>query len=54
MTRNKKKIDYLMSTGISSNTFDSLVTPDYFLEKTLFTAMKKVKKNYATTICTRS
>ena len=54
MTRNKKKIDYLMTTsGISSNALEFLTSSDTYLEKKLFTAMGKVKKNYGSTICKR-
>jgi hypothetical protein len=42
------------TTEISEPAFNGLVQSDFYLEKNLFTAMKKVKKVYADTICTRS
>jgi len=44
----------LLETGISTNSLDSLIATDSYIERNLFTAMKKVKKNYGATICTWS
>lgn len=41
----------MTTSGISSNSLDGLTNPETYLEKKLFTAMGKVKKNYANTIC---
>jgi hypothetical protein len=49
-----KKQYIIDQTGASDQAIAGLLTPGYYLERGLMTAMKKVKKVYANTFCTRS
>ena len=50
-TRDFEKMDYIYDkTGLSEQAMQSLLTPGYYLERNLMTAMKKVKKVYNDTI----
>lgn len=54
-TRDYAKMQYIYAqTGISEQAMNGLLTPGYYLERNLMTAMKKVKKVYNNTFCTRS
>ena len=55
LTRDYEKIQYIYdNTGLSEQAMQGLLTPGYYLERNLMTAMKKVKKLYANTYCWRS
>lgn len=54
-TRDYEKIQYIYdTTGLSEQAMAGLLTHDYYLERNLIAAMKKVKKVYNSTICSRS
>ena len=54
-TRDEDKIKYIYEkTGLSEQAMIGMLTPGYYLERNLMTAMKKVKKVYANDICSRS
>ena len=54
-TRDYDKIKYIYDhTGLSEQAMLGMLTPGYYLERNLMTAMKKVKKVYANDICSRS
>jgi len=54
-TKDYDKMQYIYdTTGLSEQSMQALVTPGYYLERTLMTAMKKVKKVYANDYCWRS
>ena len=54
-TRDYDKIQYIYDkTGISDQAMAGLLMHDYYLERNLMAAMKKVKKVYNSTICSRS
>lgn len=54
-TRDYNKIQYIYdNTGLSEQAMQGLLTPGYYLERNLMTAMKKVKKLYSNTYCSRS
>uniref|UniRef100_A0A7S3KSX1 Uncharacterized protein n=1 Tax=Euplotes crassus TaxID=5936 RepID=A0A7S3KSX1_EUPCR len=54
-TRDPDKMNYIYEiTGLSEQAMQGLLTPGYYLERNLMTAMKKVKKVYASSFCKRS
>lgn len=55
LTRDYDKIQYIYdTTGLSEQAMQGMLTPGYYLERNLMAAMKKVKKSYMGTYCTRS
>lgn len=54
-TRDYDMMQYIYDhTGLSEQNMQSLLNPGYYLERSVMTAMKKVKKIYGDTYCTRS